>query len=166
MTTVADLMSSFGPCGRKKLIVQSGSRIVVTNDMNLLLQHCNTESIIDRIMLDVSFQCGNTLGDHSMTSLLIMTTTLNSIKTAAAEFNLQFALIQRVLGNIARIVSEPDLEFKIAQLLSSTVSPSPPLSTEQWCRSVWHHVLISSCNEALATSLADVLVRRLCGHLI
>jgi hypothetical protein len=157
MLTFEELKTSFGPCGRKKLLIHSGERIVVTNDLSVLLPHCAAVDPVDKILLDVSLRLGSSLGDHSMTALLLMTATLRHLSAAAKTSKLHFATLQRVLGSVELVVKEPMLRGQIASLLGQHGTVIS-MSAEQWCRAVWCHVLLSSSNSALATTLTDILV--------
>ena len=199
--SIESLEKSYGIHGNKKLLIYSGEKLIVTNELSLLLQHCDVNNIILKLILNISIHLGVVLGDHTMTSYMITSTMLNSLllpKSMNIYPNL-FPVCEDVILNHCSVVrcihciiqTMYQMQHKIEEMLllpSGIVYNSNNTNNtnnghtnrgtdvgtnrnaielyeyenvshlQQWCKSVWKHIIYPASGESISNHLSSILV--------
>lgn len=149
-------MKSYGPYGSKKLIVYSGQRLVVSNDMSLLLKYCQSSIPIEKLILRVGQNVGNCVGDSAMTVVVALEMTYSSIVKSISSYQLKFGAVVRCINEVTALMHAK--REKIHGAMSLLNRYDTALSLNENFPRLWRNALTSSSDAQTTAGLITVLV--------
>lgn len=171
--SIESLEGSYGLHGSNKLIIFSGERLVVTNELSLLLQYCEVENVILKLVLDICMRIGTELGDHTMTAFIITSTLLS---TLLKPDGMRYAKINhcsafRSIRCIVQATHELQVQIEEMLFLAAGVADTTSIFSnsknfyeldlqlfKNWCVGIWDHIIAPSSNKTISRDLCSVMV--------
>jgi hypothetical protein len=147
-------LTSFGPYGRPKLVIDSSGNAIVTRDCRKILQYSKNSNLLDKFLLDRCIEYGVRYGDGTMTSAIILSRVLENITKSNISQNrisllTAFQFIRHEVFTNRHVIQHDMVQ---CGLWRQQTIDSPLI------QSICKNILIPATNDATANTIAHIIV--------
>ena len=142
--------------------------MIVTREMQFLLNYCQFYNPLEKLILTTCKNLSKDIGDHTMTSMILLTSIYNSLMKYISVYKLnQYSMIRNLNGIIfavnemkgnlnASLLSELNTEH-YNRYRNAIVGNKAHL--EKWYKSICNHIILPATNHGISLALCDIMVR-------
>ena len=154
MHALVNLFSSYGASGAKKLVVRANDKLIVTNELDYLIELNKPRNILEYYILTLCHRVEREIGDHAMTSILLNWCLLCEIRYCTNLNYYHHHSISICIGGIHRAskLLRSDLSAVIKDNGKSLDH------AELWCKEIWKHILGTTLSNLSVSILVDKIV--------